>query len=468
MWWEATVTAIKQVLYTSQVDPHRIVGIGLTGQMHGLVVMDGKGNALRPCIMWNDQRTSRQCDEINLRVGEKRVIELTGNLVLSGFTAPKLLWVKENEPEIYQKIAKILLPKDYIRYCLSGDYITDVSDASGTSLFNVAQRCWSKEMLGILQIPLKWMPEVVESPVCNAALSQQAAHETGLIAGIPIAGGGGDQAAQALGIGVVEEGMVSATIGTSGVVFAASNTYRVEPNGLLHSFCHAVPGMWHLMGVMLSAGGSLRWFRDTFGEPELTQAMASGKDVYDLLLAEASEVPPGSEGLVFLPYLTGERTPYNDPDARGVFFGLSLRHRKAHLTRAILEGVSFGLYDSLKMITALGINSNEIILTGGGARSELWQRIIADVFDVPLITTTSDEGAAFGAALLAGIGTRLYETPLEAVSRTVKRNKHITPSEHKLLYKEYYQRYNSLYHVVREEFKEVGKLVQKYIDIQPV
>ncbi len=465
MWWEATVASIRQVLEISQVDPHLIVGIGLTGQMHGLVLLDKNGDTLRPCIMWNDQRTLSQCDEINQLIGKEKIIELTGNLILSGFTAPKLLWVRENEPEVYQQIVKILLPKDYIRYRLSGDYVTDVSDASGTSLFDVAHRQWSIGMLDALKIPKTWMPEVVESQVCSTFLSHHAAKETGLIAGTPIAAGGGDQAAQALGIGIIEQGMVSATIGTSGVVFAASNKYRVEPNGLLHSFCHAIPGMWHLMGVMLSAGGSLRWFRDAFGESELTRAKATGVDPYELMMAEASEISPGSEGLLFLPYLNGERTPYNDPMARGVFFGLSLRHQKAHLIRAILEGVSFGLYDSLAMIRALGINSHEIVLTGGGARSELWRQIIADVFNVPVVTTSSDEGAAIGAALLAGMGIKLYETPQEAVSRTISRNNRVTPSVNTQVYREYYQRYKSLYQSLIGEFREIGNLVQKYLEI---
>jgi xylulokinase len=294
-------------------------------------------------MMWNDQRTAAQCEKITALVGEERLLQLTGNPVLPGFTAPKLLWVREHEPGVYARIAHVLLPKDYVRYRLTGGFYSDVSDASGTSLFNVGERRWSDEMLAALDIPRKWLPEVTESPVVSAHVSKRGAAESGLRAGIPVVGGGSDQAAQAVGTGIVREGLVSVTLGTSGVVFAASDYYRVEPEGRLHAFCHAVPGMWHLMGVMLSAAGSFRWFRDTFCEAEQKQAAESSRDVYDLLTDDAARIPPGSEGLLFLPYLSGERTPHPDPYARGVFFGLTLRHSKAHLTRAVLEGVAFGL-----------------------------------------------------------------------------------------------------------------------------
>lgn len=463
VWWQATVHSIRTVLEQSNIDPAKIVGIGLTGQMHGLVLLDTSGDVLRPCILWNDQRTVNQCRQIENKIGIERVISLTGNLVLTGFTAPKLLWVQQNEPHIYQRVAKILLPKDYIRYRLSGEFFSEVSDASGTSLFDVSKRQWSTEMLAALEIPTGWLPEVSESPVCTTKVSREAAEETGLLMGTPIAGGGGDQAAQAIGMGVIEEGIISTTIGTSGVVFAASNTYRVEPNGLLHSFCHAVPGMWHLMGVMLSAGGSLRWFRDVFGKDEIRLSKQENKDPYQLLIAQAEEAPAGSEGLIFLPYLSGERTPHNNPLARGVFFGISPRHQKGHFTRAILEGVGFGLLDSLQLIKGLGINSKEIVLSGGGARSEIWQRILTDIFGMPIVTTNSEEGAAFGAALLAGVGTGLYESARDAVSKTIKFERRMTPGDNQRIYREYYPVFKSLYSSLRVEYEQINALVEKFM-----
>jgi xylulokinase len=354
-WWTATIASIRQVLEQGGVQGAQVAGVGLTGQMHGLVLLDAGGDVLRPCIMWNDQRTAAQCAAITERVGAKKVLELTGNPVLPGFTAPKIAWVRDNEPQVYGRAAKVLLPKDYIRYRLTGEFFSEVSDSSGTSLFDVGRRQWSDEMLAALDVPRIWLPEVTESPVASAKVSAAAAEQTGLAAGAPVVGGGGDQAAQAVGTGIVEEGVVSATLGTSGVVFAASDTYRVEPQGRLHAFCHAVPGKWHLMGVMLSAAGSFRWYRDTLGDAEVARAKRRKRDPYDLLTEAAAEVRPGCEGLLFLPYLSGERTPYADPHARGVFFGLTLRHKKAHLTRAVLEGVSYGMCDSLELMRDLGL-----------------------------------------------------------------------------------------------------------------
>jgi xylulokinase len=462
VWWIATVKSIRSVLEQSKVDPYKISGIGLTGQMHGLVLLDSSGQVLRPCILWNDQRTLEQCKQIEDRIGAENVVRYTGNMILTGFTAPKLLWVRQYEPQVYSKIGKILLPKDYIRYRLSGEFYSEVSDASGTSLFNVSKRQWSSEMLTGLDIPRLWLPEVSESPVCTTKVSKEAAVETGLISGTPIAGGGGDQAAQAFGIGIIEEGIISATIGTSGVVFAASNSYRIEPGGFLHAFCHAVPGMWHLMGVMLSAGGSLKWFRDTFGREEITLAQQSDLDPYSILVSHAQQVPPGSEGLMFLPYLSGERTPHNNPFARGVFFGISYRHNKAHFVRAVLEGVAFGLLDSLEVIKQLGIDSREIVLSGGGARSEVWQRILTDVFGKPTVTTNSDEGAAFGAALLAGVGTQIFTSPRDAVSKTIKTEKRMYPGENRAIYQDYYPVFKSLYSALKVEYLQMHTLVEKY------
>lgn len=463
VWWDATVKSIRTVLEQSNVNPHQIVGIGLTGQMHGLVLLNTSGQVLRPCILWNDQRTIDQCKQIEETIGLDRILMWTGNLVLTGFTAPKLLWVQQNEPYLYERIAKILLPKDYIRYRLSGEFFSEVSDASGTSLFDVSRRQWSAEMLAALQISKNWLPEVSESPVCTTKVSKKAAEETGLVEGTPIAGGGGDQAAQALGMGIIEEGLISATIGTSGVVFAASRAYRIEPNGLLHSFCHVVPNMWHLMGVMLSAGGSLRWFRDVFGKEEVEFSKQSHQDPYSLLIVQAEKVPAGSEGLVFLPYLSGERTPHNNPLARGVFFGISHRHQKGHFIRAVLEGVAFGLLDSLQLIRQLGIDSKEIVLSGGGSRSEVWQRILTDVLGAQTVTTNSEEGAAFGAALLAGLGTGLYQSPQDAVTRTIKNERRMMPGANRTVYQEVYPIFKSLYSSLKVEYEQMHSLVARYI-----
>jgi len=462
-WWMATVSSIRRVLAESGVRPSQVVGIGLTGQMHGLVLLDAHGEVLRPCIMWNDQRTAPQCAAITQKVGAENILRLTGNPVLPGFTASKIVWVRENEPEVYERIATVLLPKDYVRYRLTGGLFSEVSDASGTSMFDVGQRRWSEEMLKALGVPRQWLPEVTESPVVSARVNAAAARETDLLEGTPVVGGGGDQAAQAVGTGIIAEGIVSVTIGTSGVVFAASDTYRVEPKGRLHAFCHAVPGMWHLMGVMLSAGGSFRWYRDALGELECIQAGETGKDPYDLLIEAAAEVPPGCEGLLFLPYLTGERTPYPDPNARGVFFGLTLRHSKAHLTRAVLEGVTYGLRDSLELMRALGLSIEQIRASGGGARSSLWRQILADVFDTEIVTVNVTEGAAYGAALLAGVGAGVYGSVAEACERTVRVTGRTEPGPAVAVYADYYPRYRALYPALASQFEALARVVSKHL-----
>jgi xylulokinase len=463
-WWAATSTSIRQVLQSSGVQASQVAGVGLTGQMHGLVLLDAQGEVLRPCIMWNDQRTAAQCAAITREVGAQNVLRLTGNPVLPGFTAPKIVWVREHEAEVYARVAKALLPKDYARYRLTGGFFSEVSDASGTSMFDVGRRQWSADMLQALGVPRQWLPEVTESPVVSARVSAAAAKETGLLEGTPVAGGGGDQAAQAVGTGIIREGVVSATLGTSGVVFAASDTYRVEPEGKLHAFCHAVPGMWHLMGVMLSAAGSFRWYRDALGEPERIRAEESGRDAYDLLTEAAAQVPPGCEGLLFLPYLTGERTPYPDPNARGVFFGLTLRHAKAHLTRAVLEGVTFGLRDSLELMRALGLRIEQVRASGGGARSPLWRQMLADVFDTEIVTVNVTEGAAFGAALLAGVGAGVYGSVAEACERTIQVTVRTQPGPAAPVYADYYPRYRALYPALAPEFAAMAEVVSKHLE----
>ncbi len=459
-WWRACVNVIRRVL--EKIPANEIAGIGLTGQMHGLVLMDTDGNVLRPCIMWNDQRTAKQCAEITESVGgAKNLLQLIGNPVLPGFTAPKILWVRENEPEVYARAAHVLLPKDYLRYKLTGAYATEPSDASGMALLDVAKRNWSDELLKAIDIPRAWLPDVFESPVVSAKISASAANETGLLEGTPVVGGGGDQAAQAVGTGIVQEGIVSATLGTSGVVFASSDSYRLEPNGLLHAFCHAVPNKWHLMGVMLSAAGSFRWFRDALGEEEKREARNENRDVYDVLTREAARVDAGCEGLIFLPYLTGERTPYPDPHARGTFFGITLRHGKDHFVRAVLEGVAYGLRDSLELMRALGLNISQVRASGGGARSELWRQILADVFNSEIALVNITEGAAYGAALLAGVGAGVYSSVEDACAQTIRITDSVTQGKNVGVYEEYYEVYRGLYPALKDSFAKVSGITTK-------
>ncbi|MBI5030314.1 MAG: xylulokinase [Chloroflexi bacterium] len=457
-WWAATVSSIRSVLRGERIQVNQIIGIGLTGQMHGLVLLDKFGRVLRPCIMWNDQRTAAQCATITEKIGARKLLDWIANPVLPGFTAPKILWVRENEPQVYSEIAHILLPKDYVRYRLSGVFATEVSDASGTALFDVRQRCWSAEMLASLDIPRSWLPESFESPIVSAKVSADAASETGLIEGTPIVGGGGDQAAQAIGAGIIRSGIISATLGTSGVVFAATEKFSVEPEGRLHTFCHAVPGQWHWMGVMLSAAGSFRWFRDALGQDAVTQARANGNDAYEVLTDLASTASAGSEGLIFLPYLSGERMPYVDPDARGVYFGLTLRHTKAHLVRAVLEGVAYGLRDSLELMRGMGLYITQVRASGGGARSALWRQILADVFDSEIALANVTEGAAYGAALLAGVGVGVYQDVAEACAHTAGVTDPIEPSADAQKYAASYPIYRALYPALAPCFKQLSAI----------
>ena len=462
-WWDSTVTSIRGVLESTGVSPGDVAGIGLTGQMHGLVALDGEGRVLRPCIMWNDQRTGPQCAAITERVGAERLLQLTGNPVLPGFTAPKVLWVREHEPDVYARIAHILLPKDYVRYLLTGAFATEVSGASGTSLLNVGQRRWSEEMLEALDIPREWMPDCAESAVVTARISAAASTQTGLLEGTPIVGGGGDQAAQAVGTGITREGTISVTLGTSGVVFAASDSYRVEPQGRLHAFCHAIPGKWHLMGVVLSAGGSLRWFRDALGEPEKGEAVRAGRDPYDPLMDLAARAPAGCEGLVFLPYLTGERTPYPDPHARGVYCGITLRHDKGHMVRAVVEGVTYALRDSFELMHDLGLDIQQVRGSGGGVRSALWRQILADVFGSEMVTVAVTEGAAYGAALLAGVGAGIYPDVETACDRVVRVVDRVVPGADAGAYADYYPIYRSLYPALKSAFAETAGVVSRHL-----
>jgi xylulokinase len=456
-WWSATATGIRKVLNASGLKSGEIAALGLTGQMHGSVFLDRKNRVLRPAILWCDQRTAAQCAEITEKIGRERLIQLTCNPVFTGFTAPKILWVRENEPDIYRKTSKILLPKDYIRFRLTGTYATDVSDASGTSLLDVKNRRWSREMLEELDIQEDLLPDVYESPEITGEISREASLATGLKSGTPVVGGAGDNAAGAVGGGAIEEGVVWASIGTSGVVFASCDEPKTDPGGRVHTFCHAVPKKWHLMGVMLSAGGSLRWFRDSLGGLEIQTGKLTGTDPYVFLDAEASRAEPGCRGLIFLPYLAGERTPHGDPNARGVFFGLTLHHGKPHMIRAVMEGVAFGMRDSLEIIKELGVEIGEIRALGGGARSDLWRQIQADVYGTELVTINVEEGPAFGAALLAGVGAGAYSSVGEACKRTIREVRRTKPKkENTIIYEKYYQIYKSLYPALKNCFERVS------------
>jgi xylulokinase len=384
-WWASSQAVLRRVASQLKSPP---VALGLTGQMHGAVFLDGAGKVIRPALLWNDQRTARQCETINQKVGEQRLLEITGNAAITGFQAPKILWLRDEEPEAYRRVRKVLLPKDFVRFRLTGELATDVSDASGTLLLDLRSRTWSKDVLDRLEIPIDWLPTVLEGPDVTGQVSAKVAAEVGIPAGLIAAAGAGDNAAAAVGNAVVEPGRASVSIGTSGVVFAPSDTPVIDSQGRIQSFCHAVPGLYHVMGVTLAAGGSFRWWRDVNGSLD-----------YEALAALAVEAPPGSEGLVFLPYLSGERTPYRDPMARGAFVGLQLRHTRAHLTRAVMEGVVYSLMDCLELVTQLGLPVREIRATGGAARSSLWRQLQADIFGVPIRRNQVDEGPAFGAAL---------------------------------------------------------------------
>lgn len=443
-WWQAVIKSIQTVLTDTQTDARDIAAIGLTGQMHGLVLLDGEGKVLRPAILWNDQRTQEQCDEIHQRIGKERFIQITGNVALPGFTAPKILWVAQHEPETYAKAQHVLLPKDYIRFKLTGQYAMDKADGSGTVLFDIKARDWSQELLDELRIPRSWMPQTFEGPQITGHVTDTAATLTGLVAGTPVSAGGGDQAAQAVGVGAVEPGIIGLTVGTSGVVFATTPSALIEPEGRLHAFCHAVPDRWHFMGVMLSAAGSLQWYRDT---------LAPGIG-FDELLEGAATVPAGSEGLLYLPYLSGERTPYPDPLARGAFIGLTLRHTRDHMTRAVLEGVAFGLKDCFNLILNAGLDKiTQVRASGGGTKGALWRQILADVLESDLVMVNTSEGAAFGAALLAGVGVGAWEDVVSACRQTIKIIGKTEPNP--VNYPSYRLRYNlyqEMYPLLKQSF----------------
>jgi len=444
-WWLASRKVLSEVAASTKGN---VDGIGLTGQMHGSVFLDANDQVIRPALLWNDQRTAAQCIEITDRVGRERLLAIAGNPALTGFQAPKLLWLREAEPANYKRIAHVLLPKDFIRLRLAGEYATDASDASGTLLLDLRQRSWSAEILDALELPGKWFPTVYEGPDETGRLRADVAADLGLPAGIPIAAGGGDNAAAAVGSGIVEAGLASSSIGTSGVIFTHTPQFTPDPSGRLHAFCHAVPGAYHLMGVTLSAGGSLQWWRHVLGDHE-----------YDALIELAESAPIGSEGLVFLPYLSGERTPHMDASARGAFFGLTTRHGLNHLTRAVMEGVTYSLADCLQVMIELGVEVRQVRALGGGARSHLWRQIQADVFGLPVHRTSVDEGPAYGAALLAGVTAGHFKSVSDAVSVVRLRPEVAEPNpESAQLYSRYLRIYRDLYPATAEAMARLSDL----------
>ncbi len=415
-WWRATAQAVRGVLAQDVVSADEIACVGFSGQMHGAVMLDEKDEVLRPALIWCDQRTDPQCKAITERVGAERLIELTSNPALTNFTLTKLLWVREHQPELWARFRTILLPKDYVRLRLTGDRAIDVADASGTLLLDVANRRWSDAMLDALELDRSCLPSLFESPEITGRVSAAGAEATGLREGTPVVAGAGDQAAGAVGMGIVRPGAVSATIGTSGVVFAATSRPALDKKGRVHTFCHAIPGRWHVMGVTQAAGLSLRWFRDRFGAGE----EAAGADPYDLLSSEAATAPPGSDGVLWAPYLMGERTPHLDPRARAALVGLAASHTRAHVVRAILEGVAFSLRDTLTIFAEMDVPVENIRLGGGGARSPLWRQIQADVYGRAVEILAAEEGAAYGAALLAGVGAKIWPNVDEACASAVR------------------------------------------------
>jgi xylulokinase len=443
LWWDGTGTAIRSALSASGVGGDDVVSVGLAGQMHGAVLLDASDAVLRPAILWNDQRTAHACDEIREAVGPDRLIAITGNTALTGFTAPKLVWVRDHEPDVWARIAHVLLPKDYVRLRLTGDHALDKADGAGTLLFDLAARDWSPEVLEALRVDPAWLPPTFEGPVVTGSVTAEAAAVTGLRAGTPVVAGGGDQAANAVGVGAVAPGVVALSLGTSGVVFAATDAPLRDPAGQVHAFCHAVPGRWHMMTVMLSAAGSLRWFRD---------ALAPGEE-FGPLVEGAGSVAAGSDGLLFLPYLTGERSPHPDPLARGAFVGLTVGHDRRHLTRAVLEGVAFGLRDGLDQMIGAGVPPpSQVRASGGGTASPLWRQILADILGAEVATLSTTEGAAFGAALLGAVGAGWYPTVEAATEETVRATPVASPGPDAERYAAAHAAYRALYPALAPTF----------------
>jgi xylulokinase len=442
-WWDAAQSAVRAALAAAGTSGAEVETVGLSGQMHGAVLLDAAGAVLRPAILWNDQRTAAECDEIRALVGPARLIEVTGNDAITGFTAPKLLWVRRHEPETWARVAHVLLPKDYVRYRLTGDHATDKADGSGTILFDLAARTWSPEVMAALDLDAAWFPRTFEGPEITGTVAPEAAEPTGLRPGTPVVAGGGDQAANAVGLGVVAPGTVALSLGTSGVIFASTDSAVREPRGRVHAFCHASPARWHLMSVMLSAAGSLRWFRDALAPDE----------AFATLSASAGEVDAAADGLFFLPYLSGERSPHPDPEARGAFVGLALRHDRRHLARAVLEGVAFGLRDGLDLMLEAGMpRPHQVRASGGGLASPVWRQILADVLDADLVTTSTTEGAAYGAAILAAVGASWFSDVPSATAALVQTIEAAAPGPARASYAESHRAFRELYPALAPSF----------------
>ena len=458
-WYKASINTIKTLLNESGIGAENIAGIGLSGQMLGLVMLDKDNSDIRKSIIWCDQRTAKECKEITERVGEKRLIEITANPALTGFTASKILWVRNNEPENYKKCCHILLPKDYVRFMLTGEYATDVSDASGMQLLDIPGRCWSDEVLEKLDIDKALLAKVYESPEITGYITKEAAALTGLKEGTPVVGGAGDNAAAAVGTGIVSDGKAFTTIGTSGVVFAHTSEIQIDPKGRVHTFCCAVPGCWHIMGVTQAAGLSLKWFRDNFCSEEMQTAQLMDISEYYLMDKEAETVPIGSDKLFYLPYLMGERTPHLDPDARGMFFGLSAIHTKKHLLRSVMEGVAYSLCDCKKICSDMGIKIDDMMACGGGGTSALWRSMLSDLYNCPVKTVTCKEGPALGVAILALVGSGIYSSVADACEKIIKINKTQLPVEANVKeYHKYYEFYTKLYDSVKENCNKLARL----------
>jgi xylulokinase len=459
-WWKAVVKGIRKAISDSMVKPSEIAGLGLSGQMHGSVFLADDNKPLRSAILWNDQRTAKECEYIEKAAGgRKKLIQMVANPAITGFTAPKIIWVRNNEPAVFKKTRHVLLPKDYIRLLLTGDYATEVSDASGTLLFDVKNRKWHTGLIDKLGLDKNWFPKCYESSEITGYVTSSAAKETGLPEGVPVVGGGGDQAAGAVGSGIVSSGIISATMGTSGVVFAYSDKPEFDPLGRIHTMCHAVSGKWCMFGCALSAGGSFQWFRNHFGAQEMAEAKKLKKDPYELLIDQAKKAPAGSEGLFFLPYLTGERTPHADPFARGCFIGITARTTRNEMIRSVIEGITFALRDQIQIMRSLDVKINQVRSSGGGARSGFWRKLQADMYNAPVVTINTSEGAALGVAILAAVGTGEFSSVPQACQSIIRTVSKVKPEKSLVkLYSDHHAVFQKLYADLKHEFPILAKM----------
>ncbi len=456
-WWQAVKTTVRKIVHKNTSQIHHLKGIGLSGQMHGLVALDKDKEVIRPAILWNDQRSEPQCQEIYEKVGGiAGLLKYTNNRMLPGYTAGKILWTRENEPENYEKIQKFVNPKDYIRYCLTGEFATEVSDASGTGLFNVEARQWSWDLLSMLDIPHEWVPKCYESTEISGTISEHIAEELGLPKRLPIVGGGGDAVIQTLGTGVISSDVLTTTIGTAGIISTALEEFHANPEGKLQIFCNVMPAKWHVRGVTLAAGDSLRWGKEVFGHSEIEVAKLTGENVYAIISQEAKTSKPGANSMIFLPYLIGERCPYADPKARGAFIGISLMNTKADFFRSILEGVIFSFRDVSEILNTFGKTFMHIRTSGGGAQSELWRQIHADIFKKDVLTVSgSREGTAYGAAIVAGVGLKVWSTFEEAANLLQVETKTEPTDDHYEVYDRLYRLYKTYYQILKPSFDEM-------------